>query len=307
MHVLVLGAAAGGGFPQWNCNCPNCYHARQGSKDHVPCTQSSIALSVDGKQWLLCNASPDIRAQLNANPALWPSKLRGSGISGVLLADAQIDHVTGLLSLREGCPLDVWCTPNVHRDLSSGFPLFPMLEHWGGLRWQPIDLEDDRDVAEFTIPFLPDITLTAFALHSNAPPYSPRRGSPSCGDNLGLYIVDRRSGKSLCYAPGLGNPTPLAMRFLNAADVVMVDGTLWDDDEMQALGVGTSTGQQMGHLALNGRGGMLELLGELPSQTRRMLIHINNTNPILDRASEQAKTLKAAGIETAYDGMQFTL
>lgn len=104
MHVLVLGAAAGGGFPQWNCNCPNCYHARQGSQDHVPCTQSSIALSVDGKQWLLCNASPDIRAQLNANPALWPSKLRGSGISGVLLVDAQIDHVTGLLSLREGCP-----------------------------------------------------------------------------------------------------------------------------------------------------------------------------------------------------------
>lgn len=307
MNVLVLGAAAGGGFPQWNCNCPNCYHARQGSQDHPPCTQSSIALSVDGKQWLLCNASPDIRAQLNANSELWPSTLRGSGISGVLLVDAQIDHVTGLLSLREGCPLDVWCTPNVHRDLSTGFPLFPMLDHWGGLRWQPIGLEDDHDVAEFTIPFLPDIALTAFALHSNAPPYSPRRGSPSCGDNLGLYIVDRRSGKSLCYAPGLGNPTPLAMRYLNAADVVMVDGTLWDDDEMQALGVGTSTGQQMGHLALNGSGGMLELLNELPSPKRRILIHINNTNPILDRSSEQAKTLRAAGIETAYDGMKFTL
>lgn len=307
MQVLVLGAAAGGGFPQWNCNCPNCYHARQGSADHQPRTQSSIALSVDGKQWLLCNASPDIRTQLNANPELWPSELRGSGIRGVLLVDAQIDHVTGLLSLREGCPLEVWCTPNVHRDLSTGFPLFPMLEHWGGLQWQPIGLENQQEVTEFSIPFLPDIALTAFALHSNAPPYSPRRGAPSCGDNLGLYIVDRRSGKSLCYAPGLGNPTPLAMRFLNAADVVMVDGTLWEDNEMQTLGVGTSTGQQMGHLALNGNGGMCELLSELPSSTRRILIHINNTNPILDSASDAAKTVQAAGVETAYDGMKLTL
>ncbi|AJY49061.1 pyrroloquinoline quinone biosynthesis protein PqqB [Halomonas sp. KO116] len=307
MQVLVLGAAAGGGFPQWNCNCPNCFHARQGSGGHQPRTQSSIALSVDGKQWLLCNASPDIRAQLNANPELWPSELRGSGIRGVLLVDAQIDHVTGLLSLREGCPLDVWCTPNVHNDLSTGFPLFTMLEHWGGLRWQPLGLKEHQEVVEFSIPFLPDIALTAFALHSNAPPYSPRRGATSCGDNLGLYMVDRRSGKSLCYAPGLGNPTPLAMRFLHAADVVMVDGTLWEDDEMQALGVGTSTGQQMGHLALNGSGGMYELLNELPCSTRRILIHINNTNPILDRTSEAAKTLQGAGIETAYDRMKLTL
>ena len=307
MHVLVLGAAAGGGFPQWNCNCPNCHRARRGSVHHWPRTQSSIALSADGKRWLLCNASPDVRVQLHANPALWPSELRGSGIHGVLLVDAQIDHVTGLLSLREGCPLDVWCTPNVHSDLSSGFPLFPMLDHWGGLRWQPIELSDERTITEFAIPFLTDISLTAFALHSNAPPYSPRRGTPSCGDNLGLFIVNRQTGQSLCYAPGLGQPTPLAMHFLAAADVVMVDGTLWTDDEMQTLGIGSATGQQMGHLALDGPNGMMALLDQLPKRTRRIVTHINNTNPILDDQSQAASALKAARIDIAYDGMQLTL
>ncbi|BBI61817.1 hypothetical protein HSBAA_31230 [Vreelandella sulfidaeris] len=111
MQVLVLGSAAGGGFPQWNCNCTNCESVRQNREGYTARTQSSIAISSDGKRWLLCNASPDIRSQLNATPELWPNTLRGSGIAEVLLVDAQVDHVTGLLSLREGCPLDIWCTP----------------------------------------------------------------------------------------------------------------------------------------------------------------------------------------------------
>ncbi len=308
MHVLILGAAAGGGFPQWNCNCSLCRGLREGSVAATPRTQSSIAISSDGERWLLCNASPDIRAQLAANPELHPRRIpRDSGISGVLLVDAQIDHTTGLLSLREGCPFDVWCTPNVHKDLSSGFPLFPMLEHWGGLNWQPIAIDDTHLEATFEIPACPGLLFTAVSLDSNAPPYSPRRGAPTPGDNIGLRVEDRVRGTRLFYAPGLGRLDERVRGFLAGADCVMVDGTLWHDDELIRAGVGKSTGADMGHLALAGAGGLLEALDTLPAATRRVLIHINNTNPILDEGSPQRATLAEAGIEVAFDGMRLEI
>ncbi|BBI61816.1 hypothetical protein HSBAA_31220 [Vreelandella sulfidaeris] len=139
------------------------------------------------------------------------------------------------------------------------------------------------------------------------PPYSPRRGQPSNGDNLGLFITDETTGKSLCYAPGLGQPTEEVMGYLKKADVVMVDGTVWEDDELIRTGVGTSTGQQMGHLALNGLGGMREYLATLPAATRKILIHINNTNPILDEGKRGARALDQEHIEVAFDGMRLTL
>ncbi|MDX5378028.1 MAG: pyrroloquinoline quinone biosynthesis protein PqqB [Halomonas sp.] len=308
MHVLVLGAAAGGGFPQWNCNCSLCRSLREGSIEATPRTQSSIAISSDGERWLLCNASPDIRTQLAANPELHPLRIpRDSGIGGVLLVDAQIDHATGLLSLREGCPFDVWCTPNVHQDLSSGFPLFTMLEHWGGLHWRPIAIDEAHHEAEFEVPACPGLTFTAVALTSNAPPYSPRRGAPTPGDNIGLLIEDRKRGTRLFYAPGLGRLDERVRGFLSQADCVLVDGTLWHDDELIRAGVGKATGTDMGHLALAGRGGLLEELEALPRATRRVLIHINNTNPILDERSPERATLSDAGIEVAFDGMRLEI
>lgn len=309
MQLIVLGSAAGGGFPQWNCNCPNCQGVRQGRPGLTPRTQSSIAVSMDGQRWLLCNASPDIRAQLNTTPELFPRRgLRDSGIAEVLLVDAQIDHVTGLLSLREGCPLDVWCTPRVHEDLSQGFPLFPMLAHWqGGLSWRPIALEEGRERVTFTVPSCPGLAITALALNSNAPPYSPRRGAPGVGDNLGLLFEDRLSGLSLFYGPGLGRPDDAVRELMQRADCVLVDGTLWHDDEMQRLGVGTSTGEAMGHLALAGEHGMIAELDALPAATRRILIHINNTNPILDEGSAERGVLEEHGIEVAFDGMRLML
>ncbi|WP_227367473.1 pyrroloquinoline quinone biosynthesis protein PqqB [Halomonas sp. M20] len=307
MQVLVLGSAAGGGFPQWNCNCRNCLGLRDGSLNAQARTQSSIAISSDGERWLLCNASPDIRAQIGANRELHPKRQpRDTGIAGVLLMDGQIDHTSGLLSLREGCPLDVWCTPNVHQDLSTGFPLFPMLEHWqGGLRWQPVEVANDQNVARFSVPFCPDLAFTAIALHSNAPPYSPRRGAPTPGDNIGLYIEDTRTGRSLFYAPGLGKPDDDLRDWLKRADCVLVDGTVWQDDELQQAGVGKATGQDMGHLALSGEGGLLSELEQLPERTRRILIHINNTNPILDENSSERAELDARNIEVAFDGLRF--
>lgn len=309
MHVLVLGSAAGGGFPQWNCNCHNCHGLRHGEVKARARTQSSIAISSDGERWLLCNASPDIRAQITANHELHPRHgPRDTGIAGVLLVDGQIDHVTGLLSLREGCPLDVWCTPNVHQDLSTGFPLFPMLEHWqGGLRWQPIGVDADHSTARFTVAPCPGLVFTAVALTSNAPPYSPRRGAPTAGDNIGLYIEDTVKGTSLFYAPGLGEFDDPLRAWLAGADSVLVDGTLWHDDELTRAGVGQATGRDMGHLALSGPQGLLSELDALPRSTRRILIHINNTNPILDEASVQRAELEARGIDVAHDGMRLDL
>ena len=304
MYIQVLGAAAGGGFPQWNCNCKNCHGLRKGTLRAAPRTQSSIAISDDGVNWILCNASPDIRSQLEAFPALQPARqARDTAIAGVILLDSQIDHVTGLLTLREGCPHDVWCTEMVHQDLTSGFPIFNMLAHWnGGLNHQLIKL----DGQPFTVPACPALSITAISLRSNAPPYSPRRDDPHPGNNIGLLIEDTRTGKKVFYAPGLGQLDADVLNMMRDADCLLVDGTVWQDDEMQVCGVGTKLGSEMGHLAQSGPGGMLEVLADFPD-ARRILIHINNTNPILDEDSAERAQVHAAGVEVAYDGMSIHL
>ncbi|VVO26210.1 pyrroloquinoline quinone biosynthesis protein PqqB [Pseudomonas fluorescens] len=304
MHIRILGSAAGGGFPQWNCNCHNCAGVRNGSLRAQRRTQSSIALSDNGVDWILCNASPDIRAQFESFPLLQPARqVRDTAIAGVILLDSQIDHCTGLLSLREGCPHKVWCTEMVHQDLSSGFPLFNMLSHWnGGLQWQPIGLEGEP----FSIPGCNHLRLRAIPLRSSAPPYSPHRGNPQPGDNIGLFIEDRRSGASLFYAPGLGQVDDQLLEWMQRADCLLVDGTLWRDDEMCVCEVGDKLGSEMGHLPQSGPGGMLEVLEGFPEQ-RKILIHINNTNPILDEDSTERALLERRGIEVAYDGLDIFL
>jgi len=303
MLIHILGSAAGGGFPQWNCNCANCAGFRAGTVDAHARTQSSIAVSDDGTNWVLCNASPDIRAQLQAFPSLQPGRApRDTGIGAVVLMDSQIDHTAGLLSLREGCPLQLWCTDMVHQDLTSGFPLFNMLEHWnGGLVWNRIALD-----GRFAVPACPNLRFTPLPLRSAAPPYSPHRFDPHPGDNIGLLVEDCRTGGTLFYAPGLGTVDDALLQRMNDADCVLVDGTLWDDDEMRRRGVGVRTGREMGHLALNGPGGMLDVLARVP-HPRKVLIHINNTNPVLDERSAERAALRQRGIEVAFDGMDIVL
>lgn len=303
MHIRILGSAAGGGFPQWNCNCRNCRGLREGTLSATARTQSSIALSDDGVNWIICNASPDIRAQIEAFPALQPARaLRDTAIRALILLDSQIDHTTGLLTLREGCPHEVWCSEMVHQDLTSGFPLFNMLEHWnGGLRWNPIDLEQS-----FVVDACPALRFTPIPLRSAAPPYSPHRNDPHPGDNLGLLVEDSRTGGRLFYAPGLGQVDGELLEWMDRADCLLVDGTLWRDDEMIHAGVGDKLGSAMGHLPQSGAGGMLEVLERLPRQ-RKVLIHINNTNPILDEDSAERAELTARGIEVAWDGMHIEL
>lgn len=305
MFIHILGSAAGGGFPQWNCNCSNCKGYRKGTLNASARTQSSIAISEDGVHWILFNASPDIRAQLASFDKLQPARaLRDTGIDAILLIDSQVDHTTGLLSLREGLPIEVWCTEQVHQDLSSGFPLFTMLEHWnGGLKWRQVKANDQEP---FSIPCAPSIKLSAIALHSNAPPYSPRRDKPHPGDNIGIFLEDTRTGHKVLYAPGLGQPNQHILDWMRQADVLLVDGTVWHDDEMIRQEVGTKTGQAMGHLAQSGKGGMIEMLDGMPAR-RKILIHINNTNPILNEDSPERAELTRHGIEVSWDGMHIDL
>ena len=302
MRITVLGSAAGGGFPQWNCNCRNCAGVRSGGLRAKPRTQSSIFVrGDDGADGVLVNASPDILEQIRSHPVLQPGRaLRDSAIAGVVLMDGQIDHATGLFMLRErGTPLPLWCTDPVAEDLSTGNPVLRVLSHFCGVRRECIGL----DGASFDVPGVPGLSFRALPLSSKAAPYSPHRDAPVAGDNIGLLIKNLRSGRGAFYAPGLGDITPAVFDAMCGADAVLVDGTFWTDDEMPALGLSKKTARDIGHLPQSGVGGMIEWLDRLPAATRRLLIHINNTNPILDEDSAERALLARHGIEVCEDGM----
>ena len=303
MKIRVLGSAAGGGFPQWNCNCRNCDGVRRGTVRAHARTQSSIAVSGDDENWALFNASPDVLQQVRAFPALQPARaLRDTAIRAIVLIDAQIDHTTGLLMLREHrAAHQLWCTGAVREDLSAGNPLFNVLSHYCGLDWREVPL-----FGAFAMHGVPGVGFEALPLTSNAPPYSPHRDRPRPGDNIGVTLVDTKSGRRVFYAPGLGEMEPHVWATMQMADCVLVDGTLWTDDEMIRLGASQKTSRAMGHLPQSGPGGMIEWLDRLPATTRKVLIHINNTNPILDEDSPERAELAAHGIEVAYDGMELS-
>jgi len=305
MHIRVLGAAAGGGFPQWNCNCRNCDGVRKGIVRATPRTQSSIIVSSDGMDWVLFNASPDLLTQIKSTPPLQPGRaIRDTGIRAVVLMDGQIDHTTGLLMLRENKqPLQIYCTDMVHEDMTTGNPLFMILRHYCGVQWNKLPVNADM---EFSIGGIDHLRFTSVALKSKAPPYSPHRDNPHDGDNIGMRITDSRTGKSLFYAPGLGEIEPHVKPFLAAADCVLLDGTFWTDDEMVNLGISPKRAREIGHLPQSGADGMMNVLKPLRA-SRKILIHINNTNPILDEDSPQHAELTRAGIEVAFDGMAIDL
>ncbi|HID82099.1 MAG TPA: pyrroloquinoline quinone biosynthesis protein PqqB [Chromatiales bacterium] len=304
MFVRVLGSGAGGGFPQWNCNCRNCKGFRSGKIKASSRTQSSITVSADGENWVLFNASPDIRAQLESFPPLQPGRaVRDTGICAIVIVDAQIDHTTGLLMLREHTqPWDIYCTESVQQDLTSGFPIFNILGHFRGVNWHEIK----TDQSSFTIPQAEGLVFTAVPLKSEAPPYSPHRHNTVPGDNVGMRIEDTRTGKNLFYAPGLGVMEDHVKQYMEEADCVLVDGTVWTNDEMSHEGISDKLATEMGHLDQSSKGGIKDILSSL-ERPRKILIHINNTNPILDEESPQRAQLTEAGIEVSYDGMDIHL
>jgi pyrroloquinoline quinone biosynthesis protein B len=304
MRIRVLGAAAGGGFPQWNCSCRNCDGVRKGTIRAKARTQSSIAVSADNVNWTLFNASPDLLAQYRSFPELQPGRaVRDTAIRSIVLMDAQIDHTTGLLMLREGRPLEIYCTEAAHEELTTGNPLFNILEHYCGVHWHRVPTDAGN---RFSVIGAEQLSFTAVPLKSKAPPYSRHRDTPREGDNIGMRIADARSGRVLFYAPGLGEIEPHVQSFLEEADCLMVDGTFWTDDEMIRLGVSSKRARDIGHLPQSGPGGMIGVLKPLKAP-RKILIHVNNTNPVLDEDSAERRQLDSLGIEIAYDGMDLQL
>lgn len=305
MIIRVLGSAAGGGFPQWNCNCANCKGLRLGTKRATARTQSSIAISTDGRRWVVCNVSPDVHRQIASYLPAHPSpRPRDTQIAAAILVDGQIDHSAGLLQLRENhAPLEIWSTDSVREDLSTGFPVLRVLEHYCRVDWHRVPIGGEW----FAIPALAGIEINALAVPGKPGPYSPHRAQPRTGDNIALVFRDAASGRQAFYAPGLQSITPEVAEALESSACVLVDGTFWTDDEMIALGASVKTASSMGHLAQSGPGGMIEILERLPRATRRILIHINNTNPILDEAGPERAQLDAAGISVAFDGMEIVL
>lgn len=304
MHVHLLGTGAGGGFPQWNCNCHNCKRIRKGEMNGSARTQSSITISGNGEDWVLFNASPDIRAQIESFPPLQPARqVRDTGICSIVLCDAQIDHTTGLIIMREhDKPWDVYCTSAVHEDMTTGYPIFNMLSHFRGVNWHEVK----TDQSSFTIPKADNLIFTAVPLKSEAPPFSPHRHNTVAGDNVGFRVQDTSTGKNLFYAPGLGEIEAHIVEYLADADCVLIDGTVWTDDEMSNEGISDKRAREMGHLNQSEEGGIMSVLAPL-TKPRKILIHINNTNPILDEESPQRAALTDAGIEVSFDGMDIIL
>jgi len=304
VKIRVLGSAAGGGFPQWNCNCPNCSGHRAGTLQTRGRTQSSIAVT-GGGSWALVNASPDVLAQLKANPDLQPGRtVRDTAIAAIILVDGQVDHTTGLYMLREAVrPWPIWCTDSTCADLTEGNPVFRVLKFFCGVDRRRIEF----DGAGFTIDAVPGVRWRALPVAGKPAPYSPNRDSPVAGDNLALVIEDESSGRTALYAPGLSGIDDRVWRAMQSAACVLVDGTFWTDDEMIRLGVSAKRARDIGHLPQSGAGGMLEWLDRLPSATRRILIHINNTNPILNEGSAESAELARRGVEVAWDGMEIVL
>lgn len=293
MKIIILGAAAGGGLPQWNCGCDNCNAARSGRIPSL--TQSSIAVSANGQDWTILNASPDIRMQLAATPALHPTGPRQMPLRSVLVTNGDIDHVAGLLTLRESQPFDLFATAAIHGALAAN----PMLS---ALR---ADLVPRRTVSlDQTVELAPGLTATLFAVPGKVPLYQEGEtvetglvGETTVGVEL------QAGGRRALYIPGCAEMPGWLKARIDGADLLMFDGTLWEDDEMIRMGLGQKTGRRMGHMPVS------ETMAELADTTvaRRVFVHMNNSNPLTDPASPQTAEAEAQGWQVGRDGMEITL
>lgn len=307
MRILVLGAAAGGGFPQWNCNCENCRRARAGDPAASPRTQSSLALSANGERWALLNASPDLRQQIAANAALHPKDgARHSPIAAAVLTSGDIDHVAGLLTMRESQPFSLYATGRVHAALAAN-SIFNALGAAVARRTLALDRAEDLLDREGR---LLDLRVTPFAVPGKVALYleDPAAG-PDFGtrpeDTIGLEIGDGSGGR-IYYLPACAGFPPALARRIEGARALFFDGTLWRDDEMTAAGLGGKSGRRMGHMSMAGEGGAIAAFRSL-AIGRKIFVHINNTNPVLlDDSAERAEA-EAAGWEIAFDGMEIDL
>lgn len=299
LRAIVLGAGAGGGFPQWNSAGPGCRRARAGDPAAPPRTQASLAVSADGERWVIVNASPDLRQQIAATPALHPrpGALRNSPIAAVILTGAEVDAVMGLLHLRERHVFAIHAAPPSLAVLDAN-PIFRALAPDVVTR-QPLPIGEPVRIA--------GVRVEAYVVPGKLPLFAEEGKDPGVaedGEALGLALS--AGGGVLHYVPGCAAMTPALRARLDGADCVMFDGTLFDDEEMIRLGAGPKTGRRMGHMPMTGAGGTLEALAGIAAG-RRIFVHVNNTNPALLADSAERAHLAAAGWEVAEDGMELVL
>jgi pyrroloquinoline quinone biosynthesis protein B len=295
--VRVLGAAAGGGFPQWNCGCPQCRAARDGSRPCRSRTQSSVAVSADYRRWFLLNASPDIRAQIESFPALHPQGVRDSPLQTVLLTDAELDHTLGLLLLREAADLEVHATEAVHETLLKGTSLLQTLGAYTTVEWSTVATGKDVSLAD-------GLSYRAFGVPTNK---QARFATGEAKESVvGYRITDGRTGRTLVYLPGAQRLTASVLAHLEGCTCLLFDGTCWQDDELIQLGVAPKTSRDMGHLPISGADGSLKQLAPLPIE-RKIYIHINNTNPILLEDSLERRIVEEHGLQVAADGLELEI
>ena len=307
LEAVVLGSAAGGGFPQWNSNAPACRRARYGEPGARSRTQASLAVSGNGRDWFVLNASPDLRLQIEAIPTLHPRDgLRSSPISGVVVLGGDVDAVAGLLHLRERHRFAVYAPSRVLAVL-AGNPIFGVL---APDCVQRIELPLDRQVELAGAAGPSGLAVRSFALAVKVPLYVETAGEDPVigeeGDAVGLEIIDTGAARSFFFIPGCAAMTGGLRRRLADRELVFFDGTLWQDDEMIELGVGTKTGRRMGHMSMSGEGGTIAAFRNLGVR-RRIFIHINNSNPVLLEDSPERRLAEEAGWEIAYDGMEVRL
>lgn len=295
LRLIVLGAAAGGGLPQWNCGCCNCVAARH---DRIPrATQSAAAVSADGRSWALLNASPDIGAQLVNCPALHPTGPRISPIASVLLTNGDIDHVAGLLTLREKQPFTLFATSEIHEVLGVN-PIFSALDP-ELVRRSPVSLDRPVDVTD-------GVRATLFAVPGKVPLYMEGDTVETALEGEQTVGVELSDGtRTAFYIPGCARVTPALAERLSGADLVFFDGTVWTDDEMIRMGVGQKTGARMGHMAMSGPDGSMAALAPLGIR-RKVYVHMNNTNPVLVPGSPERAEVEAGGWTVGQDGMEIT-
>jgi pyrroloquinoline quinone biosynthesis protein B len=297
LHARILGSAAGGGFPQWNCRCATCEAARAGVRAR-PRTQSSIAVRGADGPWFLANASPDLRQQLERLPDSSRSGLRVAPVAAVLLTDAEIDHTAGLLLLRESsAPLTVYGSDGVRGALTRGFPVLPILERYCGVEWRTLEPGRPRALEGSSL------EVERVPAGGDAPLYLGGDGEVEAS---GLVFRDRATGGVLTYAPALARLDDEMLARLAASDAVLVDGTFWTDDELPRLGIARRTAREMGHVPLSGPGGTLQTLARI-ERPRKILVHVNNTNPILLEDSPEREAVVRAGAEVAHDGLEVEL
>src|SRR5271167_3864085 len=307
VHAVVLGSAAGGGFPQWNSNAPACRRARQGDTGARARSQASLAVSANRQDWFVLNASPDLRLQIEATPQLHPREgLRSSPIAGVVVTGGDVDAIAGLLHLRERHRFTVYAPAQVLGVIAAN-PIFGVLAPDCVCQ---VELPHDRRLDLAGTSGVAGLAVAVFAVPGKVPLYLETAGRDpglsEAGDAVGLEIIETATGKSFFFVPGYAAMTEQLRTRLASSALVFFDGTLWRDDEMIQLGVGSKTGKRMGHMSMSGEDGTIAAFADL-GVGRRICLHINNSNPILLDDSPERHIANAAGWEIAYDGMEVTL